>query len=568
MNELISAIRPALGVLLLAALVQTVHAQPAPDAGALLQQIEKERATPAPATSVVPAAPAASASPSQPGPTVVVTAFRFTGNTRLGDEALARAVAPFLQRPLDFNELQRAAVAAAEAYRESGWIVRAYLPRQDIKDGIVTIQIVEAILGTVRIEGEPPRRLSLDRVRAMVAAAQAQGAPLNANAIDRALLLINDMPGVRVASASLDAGQHENETDLVLSFADVPLASGEVTADNTGSASTGAQRASAVVFVGGALRMGDQLTTHLVHSQGSDYARLALALPLGNRGWRVGANVSAFQYDLVAPAFAALGAKGKSSSVGLETSYPLIRSRTKNLAASLSWDRKAFRNETHTGTTSDYELSEIAAGLTGSLLDDWGAGGANSASLVAVQGQVDLSGSPNEAADASTTQTAGSFTILRYAASREQVLNDKTSLYAALSGQFAGKNLDSSEKFYLGGASGVRAYPSSEGGGAEGQLLSVELRRRLRDNLTLAGFYDRGQVTVNRNNDFSGAAGVNRYSLQGAGVSLGWTTRFGLRLKGTVARRIGDNPNPTLTGTDQDGTLLKTRFWFEAALPF
>ena len=35
----------------------------------------------------------------------------------------------------------------AAAYREAGWVVRAYLPQQDIAGGTVTIQIVEAIFG-------------------------------------------------------------------------------------------------------------------------------------------------------------------------------------------------------------------------------------------------------------------------------------------------------------------------------------------------------------------------------------------------------------------------------------
>ena len=101
----------------------------------------------------------------------------------------------------------------------------------------------------------------------------------------------------------------------------------------------------------------------------------------------------------------------------------------------------------------------------------------------------------------------------------------------------ASKNLDSAEKFYLGGASGVRAYPSSEGGGAEGQLASLELRARLPQNFALSAFYDWGHVTVNRNNGFTGASALNAYTLQGAGLTAAWFASFGLNLKATWARR-------------------------------
>jgi hemolysin activation/secretion protein len=196
-----------------------------------------------------------------------------------------------------------------------------------------------------------------------------------------------------------------------------------------------------------------------------------------------------------------------------------------------------------------------------------GGGGANSASLSLVTGTLDLNGSPNQAADAATTRTDGRFSKLRYALSRQQVITSTTSAFASLAGQFANKNLDSSEKFYLGGASGVRAYPASEGGGANGWLADLELRRQLPLGFNIAGFYDHGHVTVNRNNDFAGAPALNAFSLRGAGVSLGWLSAKGANAKLTLARRIDSNPNRTVTGNDQDGTLLKNRVWFTANLP-
>ena len=156
--------------------------------------------------------------------------------------------------------------------------------------------------------------------------------------------------------------------------------------------------------------------------------------------------------------------------------------------------------------------------------------------------------------------------------SRQQQLDSSVSLYTALSGQWAQKNLDSSEKFYLGGSTGVRAYPSSEGGGSKGQLLNIELRWQLPEGLNLVGFYDHGQVTQNVNNNYSGAPELNRFSLKGAGLSLGWRHASGLNLQATYARRIGQNPNAITNdvnrGADQDGTLHRDRFWLTASVAF
>lgn len=543
----------------------TVLAQPSPDAGSLLREIEKAPSRAVPPADGLPAVPAAPAAHAPSAVKVNVSAFRFEGNRLLGDEALARSLAGLQGRALDFAGLQSAADAVAKAYRDAGWIVRADLPPQDIRDGIVTIRVVEATMGAVNIEGAAPRHAAVEQLLGIVEAAQPKGAPLSAQALDRAVLLLNDVPGVH-ASASLAAGALDKETDLVLRFTPQPLARGEVAVDNAGSRATGTARLGGAVWLDGALGMGDQASVRLLHAEGSDYARLGFSLPLGSHGWRLGANVSHFDYRLVAPEFGALHARGSSSTAGIEAAYPLIRARTRNLFASIGWDHRRLRNESAGATTSAYRLDTLTAALQGNLFDRLG--GASNGRLAVVSGHLDLGGSPHQGADALGTRAAGRFTVIRYFAGREQVLGDRLTLYGGLTGQFADKNLDSAEKFYLGGVGGVRAYPSGEGSGADGQLLNLELRARLRDDLTLAGFYDWGRVRVNRHNDFAGAATINRYALQGAGAALDWRAGAGISIKAIWARRIGHNPNPTPTGADQDGSLVKNRFWLAVGLAF
>lgn len=99
-------------------------------------------------------------------------------------------------------------------------------------------------------------------------------------------------------------------------------------------------------------------------------------------------------------------------------------------------------------------------------------------------------------------------------------------------------------------------------------MLNLELRYQVKTNLTVTGFYDWGRVKQNADNNISSPASPNRFDLKGAGLALLWTGPEGISVKGTFARRIGDNPNPTTTGNDQDGTLKKNRVWLQASLPF
>lgn len=493
--------------------------------------------------------------------------FRFAGNTLLNNARLAEVVAPWLGRTLEFADLRKAATAVAEAYRAAGWIVHVYLPQQDITDGVVTLQVIEAVFGAARIDGDDPLRLKWERVLRYVDAVQKKGEPLSAAAIDRALLLIEDLPGTSVAG-SLMPGGATGETDLLLKMSTKPLFNGDVALDNTSSRSTGSARATVGLVINNPLGLGDQATANLLHSQGLEYARVSATLPVGAQGWRVGASGSALRYRLVAAEFAALNASGTSNTVGVEASYPMVRSRLTNLYVNLNADRKQFNNESAGAITTRYAVNSAALGLQGNHFDSWGGGGANSGSVTVVAGKVDLGGSPNQAADAISTQTQGNFSKVRYAASRRQVITNDLQIVASASGQMASKNLDSSEKMYLGGSGGVRAYPTNEGGGSSGQLVNLEARYALPLNLGVTGFYDWGRVTVNRNNDFPGAAVINNVALKGVGAALGWSGRDGASVRVTWARRIGSNPNPTVAGLDQDGSKVRNRIWVAAAFSF
>jgi hemolysin activation/secretion protein len=541
------------------------RAQNAPDAGSLLQQIEQARHPQLPSKSspqFEPPPPMQSIG----GATVLVRTFNFAGNTLLTNRQLAAAVAGFLNRPLDFAQLQNAAIAVATAYRKAGWVVRAYLPEQDITGGTVGIQIVEAKFGAVQVQGETSR-ISAARLRSMVESSQAPGAPVNAAALDRALLLIGDLPGI-TASGRLEQGENRAETDLVVSAADGPLISGSATADNAGERATGAGRVTVDASLNSPLGLGDRAEVMVLGSQGSNYERLDYSLPAGSNGWRVGVNGSHLDYRVITPEFAALDAHGTSTTAGLEANYPLLRSRLESLYFSFNVDDKRFDNDSAGVTTTSYTIRSASAGLYGNRFDGLGGGGVNSAAITLEEGEDDLAGSPNEGADALTTHTAGSFQKVRFSASRLQSITDRLSLYLGLSGQAASKNLDSSEKFYLGGADGVRAYPVNEGGGTDGLLADLEARERLPANFNLTEFLDWGSVHVNEKNDIAGAAVPNTDTLKGAGVSIGWLANFGLSVKATWAHRLGTNPDPTSTGDDQDGSHIENRVWLQVSMPF
>ncbi len=319
--------------------------------------------------------------------------------------------------------------------------------------------------------------------------------------------------------------------------------------DNSGARSTGSARLTANLNLSSPLSLGDLFNANAMHTQGSDYLQLKWTLPVADDGWRIGAYLSNLSYKLVTAEFAALNGHGSSDNLGAEASYPLLRSRLKNLYLNLNYDHKGFDNQSAGVTQSHYQTESGAIYLSGNLYDSMGLGGVYSASVALITGHMAL-GEINSGENATHNGNFGKF---RYGFSRQQVISDNISVYAGVSGQNANKRLDSSEKFYLGGSNGVRAYPGSEGGGSSANLFNLELRDSLPYGFNLTGFFDMGHVI---NYD-----GSPSYTLKGSGAALAWQTSSGLNLKTTWARRIGSNPNPTANGNDQDGTLIKNRFW-------
>ena len=110
--------------------------------------------------------------------------------------------------------------------------------------------------------------------------------------------------------------------------------------------------------------------------------------------------------------------------------------------------------------------------------------------LVGSIGYLDLSANANSvAADQATAGSNGAYGKLSANVAREQKLVPRLDLYMSASGQYAPKNLDSSEKFILGGPNGVRAYSVDEANGDDGAMGTAELRWQARDDLRLISFY-------------------------------------------------------------------------------
>jgi hemolysin activation/secretion protein len=130
-------------------LVGVAHAQTIPDAGTLFRQAEQNLPMNRQAAPLIslPPPPLAINLELDGERKAVFQAFKFTGNKRLNEEVLQAAISVFRQQEIPYKDLHRISEAIEYAYRQKGWIVKAYLPRQDLAAGVLIIQILEDAAG-------------------------------------------------------------------------------------------------------------------------------------------------------------------------------------------------------------------------------------------------------------------------------------------------------------------------------------------------------------------------------------------------------------------------------------
>lgn len=460
---------------------------------------------------------------------------------------------------LTLGELRAMASKIASYYQKRGYfLAQAYLPAQDIEDGVVHISVLPGQYGQVQLRNQS----KLSDGLAGTILASLDGQVISTPPLERRLLLLSDLPGVQVSS-TLAPGASLGTSDLIVEVQPGSRFNGSIDVDNQGNRYTGRNRIGATVNINELAGIGDVATVRAFTStDGLNYVRAAYQ---GQAGLlRLGTAYTHMDYKL-GKEFAVLDAKGTAKIASVYGSYPLIRSRAGSLYAQVNYDSKDFQDKTEsTGSVNDKKAKVWLFNLNGDSKDGVAGGGVNNYSLTYTTGKIDIETPVARLIDMLTVDTHGSFHKLGLTASRLQSLGGETSFFGIVNAQTSSKNLDVSEKMGLGGVGGVRAYPGGEAYGDQGYVLNLELRQNLpaftavAGQLQLIGFADTGTVKLNRH---AWSAGENRRTLSGAGVGVSWTGANALLIKAYYAHKLG-NAKAT-SAPDSAG-----RFWLQAVKYF
>jgi hemolysin activation/secretion protein len=550
-----------------------------PDAGALNQGLEKQLPLVSPLELPEPKRPDVPeiSNDIDGKATLTIKVFLVEGATLINNEAIQEVIAPWLNKLITINDLKKTTDAIEELYRSKGYLVQATVPPQKIFEGNLRITLTEAKLGEAKVnEVEGETRFGKQRAIDYLLYANPIGIALNIDKVRNAVTLLNEIPGV-AATSSLEAGSKPGLTNVNLALYNTPLLTGKVEANNYGSLTTGSEQGVFQSHLNNPLGYGDKVSLSGIFSEGSRYVQSGYNFALLPNGLRGGVSGTYLNYENIGT-FKNNGGTGYAYILGASLAYPLLRAPKTNLNVGLNYDNKTYQNQNIATNTiiSDYRINNVTLSLSGNHFDGFLAGGTSNAAVNFIYGNLDVfSDTPANYMHYQSGNQSISYAVRNYfklytSLSRNQVLiPDSTNLIFNLSGQIASGNLNSAEQFYLGGSTGIKAYPVAQGNGSNGAMGTLELKQALPYHFTGSSFVGAGAVQqyVNTFTNWQGKTNApNTYAIADTGLGLNFKYK-GFNIDSSVAWTIGNNPlyNATGQALNIDSTTWNPRFWLSGS---
>ena len=431
----------------------------------------------APSTSVRVAPSEESVLPVNADTTMIdIATIEVDGVTVYGPAELAGDYSDLIGHHVALAELFRAAARIEAHYRRDGFVLsRAIVPEQEAAGGRFHIRVVEGYVSDVAVTGEPGSSAAL--IRAYLAPVT-RDRPVNIDDIERALLLVDGLPGVEghgvltpatgiPGAARLVVDVHRKQFDA---FA---------TVNNRGSRFAGPITGTAgfdINLIGGGGHLGGLWFTTFNREQ--NYFELAADARVGSSGLRLRGWTS---YTTSHPGsiLAALDISSHSFVGGIGADYPLLLTRSTSISAHGSFEITEDRTDILGSPDSRDRQRIFRFGFSAQARDPWQ--GVSTVTVTAHKGLDILDATHDgEAIPQSRLGGHSDFFKLTGTASRFQPLAAAPwgglALQLSVAGQYATDRLLSLEQFHVGGEAFGRGFNPAQYSGDDGAAADAEIQ--------------------------------------------------------------------------------------------
>ena len=426
----------------------------------------------------------------QETPAFYIKQIKLTG-FELPDELgeLQEILSQYTHRSVPVEELEQLTDAVSSYARRRGYTVaQAVLPPQEIVNGELELKVYVSSFDKVELTRNDTD--IVDRVLQRFTEPLRSGDIITDKKMERVLNDLNDLPGV-TARGVLRPGSQPVTTALDIEILERKVWNNYVFVDNGGSRSSGRYRYGFHTEINNPGRNGDKIgvTGYISNKHTKNYG-VNYETAIGSRGTRWGVGYSRSSYDLGTVDY--WNPTGESEGFSFYGLTPVYRDMSKRATAIYGYDHRKITDDLrfdlipqlglHVSTEKKADVLHVGIAASEYLPNRFTSG-----NLIYWYGDIDTD---NGGAyyDGAYHKLTADFNHVRY----WKLWNLRFEAHA----QLANRGLDGSERFYLGGLSGVRAYPASETSGDVGYLATMELRRATDiEGLEIAAFVDVGEVT-------------------------------------------------------------------------
>lgn len=237
-----------------------------------------------------------------------------------------------LKRGITLGTIETVADKITQFYRDRGFILAtAYIPEQEIRDGVVTLTLLLGTLGEVAVQNN--EMYDTDHITSVFD--DALTLPITSAMVEENIYLINDFPGLNVLGL-FEPGSQVGDTRLNLEVKQERRYFANIRYDNHGSNDTGEQRLYADVLLNNLIGLADTLHIGVLNSfspENTTYYQVRYAFNLFSPRWQLAFGATQNQFVLAqnsADFLATLKLSGETQQTNVSISYKLKRSRVEN----------------------------------------------------------------------------------------------------------------------------------------------------------------------------------------------------------------------------------------------
>ncbi|NBD14588.1 MAG: BamA/TamA family outer membrane protein [Cyanobacteria bacterium] len=462
-----------------------------------------------------------------------IRSIRFQGNTEFSNQKLQQLVKNWQGQPLTIRNLIQLRSKITDYYIKQGYITSAaYIPEQAIQEGIVTVQVVEGVLGPIQVQGVD-NPLTQQSVRAKINRLVEE--PLQETALEESLQLLQQDPRFEHVEAELVPTEQDGVSELIVALVPAPPWELSLETNNQQNPDFGEAQAGLTLTNQNFIGLGDRLEASYTKSEGINLWRVSYMIPFSGGAQKLAVGYRQNDVAVVKD----LGGVEISSVadtffVGIEQN--LIANPSERLSVSLTFDLRDSQTYLdgepfpfNLGTLEDDGKSRVRVlRLEGTYLKR----GQDFTFLGRAQISAGLNGLN---ATENDFDFDGSFISWLGSAQYLQQVDENLIILGELATQLTGDALLPLEQLAIGGVDSVRGFERNSRSGDSGLLFSAELQWSVNEAVALVPFFDLGVVWNNRLD----LEGINREVvspslLSSVGLGLRWQLTESLQIQGDL----------------------------------